>query len=201
MKRMMKLVMLLPIGLLLLAGAAAAQTNYGVGPGCSAIEGVDATTIQLGDSFTGRIGHGSVTGYNPQGKPTDDTDLDGLTDSLEECINDALVGYISDIDQDDSACIVVAPGSDDGHNNQRKYFTVTFSGTCTAGDVALIGTSCTANATCDSIAGGDGVCTFACSAGISQCSDQVDNDADLLIDYGEDPGCVDYKDDDELDPV
>lgn len=196
MKHLTRLGMLLAIGLLVFAGAAVAQVDYGTGPGCSAIGGIEATSIGLGDTFSGVIGTPAVTGFNKNGKPTDDTDADGLTDSLEECINDSLIGYISDIDQDDSACIELSVGSPIGHNGQRSNFTVTFAGTCTAGDPALDGDSCTANTDCDGTTGG-GACTFACTAGISQCSDQIDNDADTYIDYGQDPECVDYKDNDE----
>jgi len=196
MKQMTRLGMLLAIGLLVFAGAAVAQVDYDTGPGCSAIGGIEATSIGLGDTFSGVIGTPAVTGFNKNGKPTDDSDADGLTDSLEECINDALIGYISDIDQDDSTCIVVAPGDSIGHNGQRKNFTVTFSGTCTAGDPTLDGDSCTANTDCDGTVGG-GVCTFACNPGISQCSDHVDNDVDTYTDYPQDPQCIDYKDDDE----
>ena len=59
--------------LCLASGGASAQVNLGTGPGCSAIGGVDATTLQAGDYFTGRIGTTGVSGVNKNGGSADDS--------------------------------------------------------------------------------------------------------------------------------
>ncbi|MBW2057105.1 MAG: hypothetical protein JRH07_07885 [Deltaproteobacteria bacterium] len=46
-----------------------------------------------GDYFEGSLGLTPVSGVNPAGKPSTDTDGDGLTDSFEEGLNDSL-GFI-----------------------------------------------------------------------------------------------------------
>ena len=179
--------------LCLAAGGASAQTNFGTGPGCSAIEGLDATTLQAGDSFSGRIGTTGVSGVNKNGGIADGLDEDAFTDSMEECINDALVGYCTDIDRDDTIYIQVDPGATVGENGNQQEFTVTFLDP-------------------------------AASCGVSECSDQVDNDAGTCdlgntnaciggpnagsacssdaacadgADYGADPDCDNYSDNDE----
>jgi hypothetical protein len=45
---------------------------------------------------------------------------------LEECINDALVGYCTTINGDDSATISVTPGETTGRNGEKQLFQVTF---------------------------------------------------------------------------
>lgn len=125
----MKNILLLSFVIVLLCvgtGTALAQTSLGVGPGCSAIQGVDATTLVNGDTFIGRIGATAVSGFNKNGFPADDTDGDGLTDSIESCINDALYGHCGDIDSDDSAAIMVTPLDTEGKNNNKQWFMVEF---------------------------------------------------------------------------
>jgi hypothetical protein len=100
--------------------------DWGTGPGCSAIGDVDVTALTSGDTFTGRIGTTGVSGFNKQGAAADDTDADGLTDSMESCINDALYGHCGDIDTDDSVAITVTPLDTKGNNNNKQWFTVTF---------------------------------------------------------------------------
>jgi len=100
--------------------------DWGTGPGCSAIGDVDVTALTNGDTFTGRIGTTGVSGVNKQGAEADDTDGDGLTDSMESCINDALYGHCGDIDTVDSAAITVTPLATEGNNNNKQWFTVTF---------------------------------------------------------------------------
>ena len=107
-------------------GTALAQTSLGVGPGCSAIQDVDATTLTNGDTFIGRIGTTAVSGFNRNGFMADDTDGDGLTDSIESCINDALYGHCGDIDGDDSAAIILTPLETEGKNNNKQWFMVEF---------------------------------------------------------------------------
>lgn len=143
----------------------ASAFDFGIGEGCSAIGGVDATALTNGDTFVGRIGSTGVSGFNKNGRPADNSDNDTFTDSLEECINDALVGYCTTVNGDDTAVISVTPGATLGRNNNKQLFTVTFL------DVS--------------------------GCGISQCSDQEDNDGDTLVDYPDDPECGDYDDDDE----
>ena len=139
--------------------------DFGVGEGCSAIGGVDATALGNGDTFVGTIGATAVSGFNPAGKPAGNSDADPFTDSLEECINDSLIGYCTTLAGDDSAVISVEPGQTLGRNGNRQLFTVTFL------DVS--------------------------GCGVSQCSDQEDNDGDTFVDYPADPECADYDDDDE----
>ena len=148
--------------------------DLGSGPGCSAIRGVDATTIMAGNCFTGKIGTTGVSGVNPNGRPATDTDGDGCTDSLEKCINSSLVGFCSDVDVDDCDSdpgdggedIIYIPGATEGNKNSQQNFEVIFqSGPCA----------------------------------ISECSDHMDNEAtpDGLIDYPNDPQCDSFSDDDE----
>src|SRR3990172_2145718 len=148
--------------------------DLGSGPGCSAIRGVDATTIMAGNCFTGEIGTTGVSGVNPNGRPATDTDGDGCTDSLEKCINSSLVGFCSDVDVDDCDSdpgdgdenIIYIPGATEGQKNSQQNFEVIFqSGPCA----------------------------------ISECSDHMDNEAtpDGLIDYPNDPQCDSFSDDDE----
>jgi hypothetical protein len=143
----------------------ASALDFGLGNGCSAIGGVEATDLTAGDTFMGRIGTTGVSGFNKNGKPADNSDTDAFTDSLEECINDSLIGYCTTIGGDDSAVISVTPGDISGKRNNKQVFTVTFV------DVS--------------------------GCGISQCSDQEDNDTDTFTDYPDDPECLDYDDDDE----
>ncbi len=139
--------------------------NFGSGPGCSPIEGVDATMLTDGDTFTGRIGTTGVSGVNKNGNPADNSDADAFTDSLEECINDALIGHCTTILGDDTGVISVLPLGTQGKNNNKQQFTVTF------------------------------LDTSGCA--ITQCSNQLDDDADTFIDFPADPECLDYDDDDE----
>lgn len=46
-----------------------------------------------GDWFEGSLGLTPVSGMNPAGKPSTDSDKDGLTDSFEEGLNDSL-GFV-----------------------------------------------------------------------------------------------------------
>ena len=112
-----------------LAGPASAQTDFGTGPGCSPIEGVLATTLGNGDSFTGRIGTTAVSGFNKNGKAADNSDNDAFTDSVEECINDALIGYCTTVFGDEDSVISVVPGTLSGRNDNKQEFTVTFDDT------------------------------------------------------------------------
>jgi hypothetical protein len=105
-----------------------ASCNLGEGPGCSAVEGVDATTLVIGNCFTGKIGVPGVTGLNKNGKPADNSDTDAFTDSLEACINDALVGFCTTILGDEDGVIDLDPGDVVGNNQQ--WFTVTILGAC-----------------------------------------------------------------------
>ena len=111
-------------GLLLTPGIASAQTAFGTGPGCSAIGDVVAMTLVNGDTFTGRISKNAITGLNPKGFAVDNSDADIFTDSLEECIEDSLIGSCLDINVDDSGVIGVVDGADVGKN--QTFFTVTF---------------------------------------------------------------------------
>ena len=104
----------------------ASAFDFGDGPGCSALGGVDATALTNGDTFMGRIGTTGVSGFNKNGKPADNSDADAFTNSLEECINDSLVGFCTTILGDDSAFITVTPGATQGRNNQQQWFTVVF---------------------------------------------------------------------------
>lgn len=114
-------------GIFMLTGTSSAF-DFGPGPGCSAIEEIDATALTDGDIFMGRIGLAGVTGFNKNGKPADDTDGDGLTDSIEECINDALIGHCGDVDEDDTGDItVLLIGCEKPHS--KCWFTATFSDT------------------------------------------------------------------------
>ncbi len=158
------MIMVLGVGISLLTNTAFAQTNFGVGPGCSPIEGVDATTLVNGDFFTGKISCNGVTGLNPNATAANTTDDgDPYLDSLEACINDALVGFCSTINGNESGAYTISTIIPIGKN--QCFFTLTFS------DVS----------TC----------------GASQCSDNVDNDGDLLVDFPADPQCADYNDNDE----
>jgi hypothetical protein len=105
----------------------ASAFDFGSGPGCSAIEGVLATNLASGDTFTGRIGTTAVSGYNKNGKPADNSDDDAFTDSIEECINDALVGYVTEVFVFDTAAITVVQGPTSGRNDNKQDFTVTFN--------------------------------------------------------------------------
>ncbi len=109
------------------AGSASAF-NFGTGTGCSPIEGVEAVNLTDGDTFTGRIGRTGVDGFNKNGKDADDADADGFTDSIEECINDALVGYCTLVFSADSN-ITVVPGTISGARGNKREFTVTFDDT------------------------------------------------------------------------
>ena len=55
-----------------------------------------------------------MSGFNKNGKPAEDSDTDAFTDSLEGCINDALVGFCTEIIVDDTGVISVTPGSKEG---------------------------------------------------------------------------------------
>jgi len=171
MKNLIKCILPVFVLAILLAGMPAfAQTNYGTGPGCSAIEDVLATDLNDGDSFTGRIGRSGVTGTNPAGRSADpDTDGDGFTPSLEGCINDALIGYCGDIDEDDSSCYSVVAG---GTSRNRQSFTVTFD------DVS----ACCGISECSDKEDNDNNCKadFGGADGLPA-----------------DEGCADYSDDDE----
>ena len=158
-------VLFVTIGIFLVTGTASAQMFLGSGPGCSAIGGVNVTDLADGDSFTGRIGTTGVSGVNPAGKPVGDPDEDGFTDSLEECINDSLIGFCTTLNRDDSDFISVAPGATSGRKLNKQEFTVTFD------DVSR--------------------------CGITECSDQVNNDGDTLADFPADLECTDYDDNDE----
>jgi len=104
----------------------ASAFDFGVGTGCSAIGGVDATSLSNGDTFIGRIGSTAVSGFNKNGKPADNSDTDAFTNSVEECINDALVGYCTTVLGDDTNFISVTPGATSGKANNKQLFTVVF---------------------------------------------------------------------------
>ena len=104
-------------------------TNFGSGPGCSAIEGVDATSINDGDFFEVRIGTTGVTRFNKNGKPADDADSDTFTDSLEMCISDALHGYCTLVFTANTN-IAISGISQVGRNGQQSLFTITNSRKC-----------------------------------------------------------------------
>jgi len=153
--------------LITLIPGSAMALDFGTGPGCSPIEGVLATTIANGDTFTGRIGTTGVSGFNKNGKPADNSDADAFTDSVEECINDALIGFCTTILGNDNACISVAPGGTSGKNGNKQEFTVTF-------DVA----ACCMVTQCSDQVDNEGA-------------------PDGLIDFPDDPQCTDYDDNDE----
>ena len=138
--------------------------DLGSGDGCSAIEGVDATTLVNGNCFTGKIGTTSVSGVNPKGKQPTNSDSDAFTNGLEECLNDSLIGFCTEILVDDTGVIDLIPGML-VKKDKQQFFTVTFL------DVS--------------------------GCGITECSDNVDNDGDTLIDFSGDPECDDFSDDDE----
>ena len=144
----------------------ASAYDFGMGKGCSAIGGLNAEDLTDGDTFIGRIGTTGVSGFNKNGKPADNSDADAFTDSVEECINDSLIGYCTTLQGDDSNVISVTPGETSGKKGNKQLFTVVF------------------------------LDTSGCS--VSECSDQEDNDDDGLTDYPNDPECLDYDDDDEL---
>jgi hypothetical protein len=104
----------------------ASALDFGVGNGCSAIGGINATDLTPGDMFTGRIGSTGVSGFNRNLKPADNSDTDSFTDSLEECINDSLIGYCTTVLGDDSAVISVTPGDTSGKKGNKQLFTVEF---------------------------------------------------------------------------
>ena len=70
---------------------------------------MDATTLSNGDFFIGRIGRNGVTGFNKNGKPVDNSDGDAFTDSMEECINDALQGHCSTVGGTEAGVYDVTP--------------------------------------------------------------------------------------------
>jgi len=119
-------VLFVTIGIFLVTGTASAQMFLGRGPGCSAIGGVVATDLVDEDSFTGRIGTTGASGFNPKRKAVGDPDGDGFTDSLEECINDSLVGFCTTLNGEDSDVISVVLGAPSGRKNNKQEFTVTF---------------------------------------------------------------------------
>ena len=131
---MKKVITLIAIGCLGVFGftstAFAGFMNFGVGPGCSPIEHVDATSLVNGDFFSGRISRNAITKQNPRGKAIADPDGDGLTNSLEECINDALIGFCSTLGGNESANISF---TDDGAapKGNQQLFTVTFDNVST----------------------------------------------------------------------
>lgn len=121
------IVMLFVSGIVLLSAKTASAGLIGLGPGCSAIEGLDEATLVDGDSFIGKISCNGVLGTNPNGRPVDTTDDgDQYTDSLEACINDALVGYCSTIGGDESDIYTVALVVQVGN---QCVFTLTFDDT------------------------------------------------------------------------
>jgi len=118
-------VLFVTMGIFLVTGAASAF-NFGVGFGCSPIGDVLATALTNGDTFTGRIGTTGVSGFNPKGKAVGDPDGDGFTDSLEECINDSLIGFCTTLGGNDSTVITVQEGAKSGKKLNKQEFTVTF---------------------------------------------------------------------------
>jgi len=198
-------VMFLSGGIFLSAGTVNAQMDFGTGPGCSPIEGVDATTLVgsgtcnlgtgfcsndgtvacasdvdclgLGDMFTGRIGTTAVNRVNKNNKPADNSDGDQCSDSIEECINDALFGFCTEVfvsDCDDvedgitvNSKVTYEKLNVEGKKGNKRNFKVTFLDTS--------------------------------ECAITECSDQVNNDGlqDSDIDFPDDPQCMDYSDDDE----
>ena len=102
--------------------------DFGVGTGCSPIEGVEALSLTNGDTFVGRIGSGAVSGFNKNGKPVDNADGDAYTDSMEECINDALHGYCTTVFGFDTNLTVTFVAFE-GKKNQKSQFRVTFDDT------------------------------------------------------------------------
>jgi len=134
----------------------------------SSIEGLDVTTdLANGNCFTGRIATTAVSGVNPNGTPVEDPDGDGFTTSLEECINDALVGFCTTVGGDDTGVISLTPGATSGKKNNKQDFTVTFNNVS-----GCAVTECSDHV--DNEAIGDG-----------------------LIDFPNDPECSDYNDNNE----
>ncbi len=136
MKRFMTLIAICCMGVfgfsqVALAGHTGVPTDHdlGTGVGCSALEGLDATSIIADDYFVGRIGRNGVDGVNRGGRDVDDFDSDDLTDSMEECINDSLHGYCSAVFNADGSNITLAPLAYAGRNEQQRWFMVTFDGT------------------------------------------------------------------------
>ena len=175
-----------------------ASCNLGSGPGCSAIEGLDVTTdLVNGNCFTGRIGTTGVSGLNPNGSPAQDSDGDGCTDSLEECINSALVGFCSDVDVDDCNLapgdggedITYTEGDKSGMKNNLQQFTATFQ------DIS----NCAITQCSDQVDNEPAACVGGfCANGGAACS--ADGDCppgDGLIDYPDDPECDSFSDNTE----
>ena len=108
--------------------------DLGEGVGCSAIAGIVASEIESGSYFDGRIGLSGVSGRNKKGKPADDADGDGLTDSIEECINDSLIGHCGDVDEDNTGDIIVLDLDDCEKSHSKCWFTATFVNTGVCGN-------------------------------------------------------------------
>ena len=163
-----------------------AQTHYGAGPGCSAIEGILATDLTNVDMFIGRINLGQLrtSGGNHKGKGNfGNSDSDALSDSLEECINDALIGYCGTI------------GGDDNTAYSFELWDCGSAGLTQRGNQACFKITFEEEAWSGRHDGG--------KCAISECSDHVDNDGSCRADFGgaiglpPDDGCADYDDDDE----
>jgi hypothetical protein len=99
--------------------------------GCSGIGGVTATDLNDDDCFAGRLSRIAVDNDdNHKGKgDSEDLDDDGISDSMEECINDALIGHCGDVYQDDAGDIDVDNISNFSKNRTR--FDVDFDNTST----------------------------------------------------------------------
>jgi len=172
--------------------------NLGIGPGCSAIEGLDVTSdLVNGNCFTGRIGTTGVSGVTPNGSPAQDSDGDGCTDSLEECINSALVGFCSDVDVNDcdeapgdgGEDITYVQGTKSGSKMNKQEFTATFQ------DI----TNCAITQCSNQVDDEPAACVGGlCVNGGAVCVDSSTcPPGDGLIDYPDDPECDSFSDNDE----
>ena len=244
---------------LLVAGLSDVRAGIIYSPGCSQIEGVDATTLvggtctagvcdtgtgncndgvttgclsdadcpsfcsndasscsqdtDCGSSFCGIIGTPGVSGENKNGKPVDNMDTDDFTDSLEMCINDALIGYCTTKLGDDTGVIDLFNEQLLPPNNNKSGFCISFNDTsgcditeCSdhvdnefcdkaAGLCDDGATACTQDSPdCDLI--GTGLCNGVCSDDGSACTADAQC-TDGLVDFPADPECSDYDDDNE----
>ncbi|HEX9666270.1 MAG TPA: hypothetical protein VGA95_06885 [Thermodesulfobacteriota bacterium] len=207
-------------------------------PGCSQIEGVDATTLvggtctvagtctiglcddgvtvcvtsddcsdlcsndnsncdedtDCGSSFCGIIGTPGVTGFNKNGKEVDNMDTDDFTDSLEMCINDALIGYCTTKLGDDNGVIELFNTQLQGPNDNKSGFCISFNDTS---GCAI--TECSDHVDNEPAACVAGMCVNGGGTdGAGACT--VDGDCDPgdgFVDFPNDPQCSDYDDDDE----
>jgi len=174
-KFLLTIVMMLFVsgGVFLTTKTASAQ-DLGSGPGCSAIEGLNIASLSDNDFFVGIINRVAVLGSNHKGKGSpDNSDTDAFSDSLEMCINDALVGFCSTIFGDDPGCYTL---SDQTQVSRNRYsFKITFL------DVA----ACCATSACSDHVDNDldGFRDFGGAEGFlmdPECTDYDDNDESVL---------------------